>query len=161
MLNFMKHFSISKKLAVLLLLPMLLVLGLASQQLLQLWQRYQTALHVQSMVEQSQQLADFATKLQAERGSSGVFVASRGERFGDLMQQARTATDEQHAQLTTELRSQVDADYQQLIAMRSQIDQKSVELDFVTRAYTSSIMKLLESIENGVSQVDDVYSQQG
>ena len=161
MLNFMKHFSISKKLAVLLLLPMLLVLGLASQQLLQLWQRYQTALHVQSMVERSQHLADYVTKLQAERGSSGVFVASRGERFGDLMQQARKATDEKRAQLTTELRSQVDADYQQLSAMRSQIDQKSIELDLVSKAYTNSIMQLLVVIDAGVSQVDDVYSQQG
>lgn len=161
MLNFLKHFSISKKLAVLLLLPMLLVVGLATQQLLQLWQRYDTALQVQTLIEQSDQLALYISRLQSERGSTGVYVASKGERFADVMQQARQATDTNVQQLPGQLRQIVDKDYQQILALRRQVDQQALELDQVSKTYTDSIMQLLASVATKVASVDDLYSQQG
>ena len=58
MLTFIKHFSIGKKLAILLFLPMVLIALLAGQQLLNLFEQARTAQYVKKIVIDSTQLSN-------------------------------------------------------------------------------------------------------
>lgn len=141
-----KHWSMQAKLVLLLLLPLLFLLFFAGRFLLEQYQQLQVAATVQHKVTLTLSLGKLITGLQTERGSSGVFLGSKGGRFTDKMQQAR----EQSDQAMTALQQLPDsatllpASLADLTQLRQQIDQQALKSTDSAAKYTEIITALLQ-----------------
>ncbi|MEN3158602.1 nitrate- and nitrite sensing domain-containing protein [Alkalimonas sp. NCh-2] len=89
------NLAISKKLYLLLLLPTLLVIWLVTSQLMTNFNQLKVSTAVIQAVENALVMNGLTDALQAERGASGVFLASQGARFADRLQRLRQQSDAQ------------------------------------------------------------------
>ncbi len=161
MLTFLKHFSIGKKLAMLLFLPMMVILMLAGPQLQALFEKYQSAQQVQSLVASSTLLANYIGALQAERGTSGVFLASRGEQFKEEMQRARANLDEARQKLKQTTFVVDGSTSQDIPTIRLNIDSLQYSVSDLTKAYTEQITLLINLLAADVKLISDLNERQG
>lgn len=92
-----RDLSIGRKLMLLLSLPVLLLLWLASSQLMNRLQEVQVAQQVGEAIEVSVVMGELIGALQAERGASGVVINSQGQRFTERLRQLRQSSDQQLA----------------------------------------------------------------
>lgn len=159
-MNFIQHLSISKKLILLLILPMALVLLLSVQQFQDSWRSYQIAVQVQQLIDSTRLEASYIASLQTERGASGGFLASQGKQFGQVVQTARTATDQAWQGFTPALKTTFSDQHQALMAQRGAIDQLALSPDVVISRYTQTIVQLITDMHSHVQDVDELASRQ-
>lgn len=161
MLTFIKHFSIGKKLAILLFLPMVLIALLAGQQLLNLLEQVQTAQRINKIVIDSTQLSNYISALQTERGTSGVFLVSRGTQFSEEMQQARRNLDDARQKLSKALVAEHANNWAEIENIRPKIDNFDLTLPEITKVYTDQIDTLISALQSDVNKVADLNERQG
>jgi methyl-accepting chemotaxis protein len=89
-----RNLSVKAKLILLLTLPVLTLLGLALNRILLDVENYAIALHVETTVSHSVKISQLIGTLQAERGASGVVLASKGARFKQRLAGLRTKTND-------------------------------------------------------------------
>lgn len=161
MLTFIKHFSIGKKLAILLFLPMVLIALLAGQQLLDLFEQARTAQYVKKIVIDSTQLSNYISAIQAERGTSGVFLISRGTQFSEEMQLSRRNLDDARQKLSKDLVAEHANSWAEIENIRPKIDNFNLTLPEITKIYTDQINTLISALESDVNKVADLNERQG
>ncbi len=140
-----KHWSMQAKLLLLLMLPLLFLLFFAGRFLLEQYQQLEVAATVQQKVTLTLSLGELITGLQTERGSSGVFLGSKGARFADKMQQAREQSDQamMALQQLPETATLLTASLRDLSQLRLQIDQQALKSTDSAAKYTEIITALL------------------
>ncbi|MDZ7871320.1 MAG: hypothetical protein U5L02_19315 [Rheinheimera sp.] len=89
-----RNLSVKAKLILLLTLPILTLLGLAINRILLDVANYAIAQHVETTVSHSVKISQLIGTLQAERGASGVVLASKGARFKERLAGLRTKTND-------------------------------------------------------------------
>jgi len=142
-----RDLSIGRKLILLLSLPVLLLLWLASSQLLNRLQEVQVAQQVGSAIEISVVMGELIGALQAERGASGVVISSQGQRFTDRLRQLRQSSDQQltHFQQYRQPEVlQLQQRFSELAVLRQQVDSFSISANQSAERYTSLIRALMD-----------------
>ncbi|MDX5407868.1 MAG: hypothetical protein LPK11_12645 [Chromatiaceae bacterium] len=81
MKHLIRNLSLRRKLMLLLLLPAIAAVLLAMDLLYLNWQHVRTAQYVSQAIDTSVTMNKLVAALQAERGASGVYLASAGARF--------------------------------------------------------------------------------
>lgn len=146
MRRFIRNLAISQKLMLLLLLPVLAALWLAGGRLTASWQQVELARHIGSSIDASVTMNTLVGTLQAERGASGVFLASSGERFAERLAQLRQQSDRQ-LQAFMALRlpqlQPLQQQLQQLSELRRQIDQLAMANTASAERYTALITAMI------------------
>ncbi|HLN25712.1 MAG TPA: nitrate- and nitrite sensing domain-containing protein [Patescibacteria group bacterium] len=154
-----------------LLFPMLGLLGLSIDKVAQ-------KRHVMDDMTRFEEIAQFATEvsslvheLQKERGTTGVFVGSKGQTFGAEMQTQRNVADAPYARLRehigaldaghlgtpfAERVSAARAAIDRLAATRSAIDALTLAPNEATGYYTKTITSLLDIIPTLADLTQDV-----
>lgn len=94
MASFIRDLTLRQKLTLLLVFPVCAVLWLLGERLVASWSQQQMANYVSSAINTSVRMNSLISALQAERGASGVYLASKGQRFGDRMKQLRIQSDD-------------------------------------------------------------------
>ncbi|MCA1931921.1 methyl-accepting chemotaxis protein [Rheinheimera sp.] len=94
MASFIRDLTLRQKLSLLLVFPVCAVLWLLGDRLVASWSQQQMANYVSSSITTSVRMNSLISALQAERGASGVYLASKGQRFGDRLKQLRVQSDE-------------------------------------------------------------------
>lgn len=147
MQQFIRNLSIGRKLILLLSLPVLLLLWLASNQLLSRLQEVQVAQQVGSAIEVSVVMGELIGALQAERGASGVVINSQGQRFTDRLRQLRQSSDQQLARFQQYRQPEVlqlQQRFSELTALRQQVDSFGISANQSAERYTSLIRALMD-----------------
>lgn len=158
MKHVIRNLSISRKLMLLLLLPVTAALFLALNLIYLNWQQVQMAQQVGRAIETSATMNALVGTLQAERGASGVYLASSGQRFSERVTALRSQTD-QRLQAFLSLPQAELADLQQqlnqLTDLRRQVDQFAISNSFAGERYTALISAMIAQnhrLEAGLSQ---------
>ena len=160
MKHVIRNLSISRKLMLLLLLPVTAALLLALNLIYLNWQQVQMAQQVGRAIETSATMNALVGTLQAERGASGVYLASSGQRFSERVTALRLQTD-QRLQAFLSLPQTELADLQQqlnqLTDLRRQVDQFAISNSIAGERYTALISAMIAQnhrLEAGLSQRD-------
>lgn len=146
MTHFIRNLSISHKLMLLLLLPALAALWLALGRLNTSWQQVSEAQHVSQAIEAAATMNALVATLQAERGASGVYLASNGNRFTQRLQQLRQQSDQRlqpFLALQLPELSALQQQLRQLNELRRQIDQLSITNSLSAERYTGFITAMI------------------
>lgn len=146
MTHFIRNLSISRKLLLLLLLPALAALWLALGRFSDSWQQVRMAEHVSKSIEASATMNALVATLQAERGASGVYLASNGSRFAQRLPQLRQQSDQRlQAFLALPLLelSALQQQLSQLSDLRWQVDQQSITNTSSAERYTALITAMI------------------
>ncbi|EIW88084.1 methyl-accepting chemotaxis sensory transducer [Alishewanella agri BL06] len=142
-----RDLSIGRKLMLLLSLPVLLLLWLASSQLMNRLQEVQVAQQVGEAIEVSVAMGELIGALQAERGASGVVINSQGQRFTDRLRQLRQSSDQQLARFQQHRQPEVlqlQQRFSELTALRQQVDSFGISANQSAERYTSLIRALMD-----------------
>ena len=156
MKNLLQNLPMHRKLLLLLFFPSVLLLWFASQSLLQQWQQYQNAAQVRAAISDHLLLGQLVNALQVERGSSGIFISSKGARFGAEVTKARSGSDERLAALTQAQRTALSELVQALPGLRRQIDSFSLDATAAAAGYTKHISQLLQRNDQAVQSLTDL-----
>jgi len=142
-----RDLSIGRKLMLLLSLPVLLLLWLASSQLINRLQEVQVAQQVGEAIEVSVVMGELIGALQAERGASGVVINSQGQRFTDRLRQLRQSSDQQLTRFQQYRQPEVlqlQQRFSELTALRQQVDSFGISANQSAERYTSLIRALMD-----------------
>ncbi|HHK75252.1 MAG TPA: methyl-accepting chemotaxis protein, partial [Rhizobiales bacterium] len=85
--------SISVRIAILCLLPMLALLGLGIQNLLSERSKAVSARSIAQVIDVAPVISGLVHELQKERGTSAGFLGSKGKKFANVIGQRRADTD--------------------------------------------------------------------
>lgn len=146
MTHFIRNLTISKKLMLLLLLPAIAALSLAVASLIASWQQVNLAQYVGRAIDASVTMNALVATLQAERGASGVYLASSGKRFTQRVTQLRLQSDQRlQAFLALQLPelSALQQQLRQLNDLRRQVDQLSISSTQSAARYTGLITAMI------------------
>ncbi|WP_166841060.1 methyl-accepting chemotaxis protein [Rheinheimera pleomorphica] len=146
MTHFIRNLSISRKLMLLLLLPAVAALWLALGRISDSWQQVALAEHVSQAIKASATTNALVATLQAERGASGVYLASNGNRFAQRLAQLRQQSDQRlQAFLALQLPelSALQQQLGELNALRRQVDQQSINNAASAERYTALITAMI------------------
>lgn len=156
MTELLKNLPIHRKLLLLLLFPCLLLFWFASQSLVVQWQQYKNAVQVGKSIDEYRHLGQLVTTLQVERGSSGIFINTKGEKFSLEVRTARSQTDSRLAALNqVQLAALADL-LTELKKVRSQIDQFTINSSESAAAYTALITSLIAQNEQMAQTLTDL-----
>lgn len=156
--------SIMQRLTLLVAVPLVALAFSAGMQVWQSYQVWQGVELTQRLMSLSVSAGNLIHTLQIERGMTAGFVASKGQRFVDVLPNARSKTDERLAEFRTELSNLKVGDLptlaialkdtqsrlDQLSNLRHKANQFAVPASETTAYYTDSIGKLIDSISAGV-----------
>ena len=106
--NFLKSQKLSKKLTLMVLIPLVIMLGFAVVVASSAFQARQAAYQFHSLVDFSQRSSLLVHELQKERGMTAGYIGSRGAKFADAIVKQRKLTDKE-IKLMREFLSQFDA----------------------------------------------------
>jgi methyl-accepting chemotaxis protein len=160
-MNWIVNLRISAKIGLSFLLPLLLILGLASYVVgLKLTTVSETAT-LQAVAPLTSDISQLIHSLQKERGASAVFLGSKGARFANEMRAYRKETDEAEAKLLKTAKSinlaelgasfpgkveEAKTKVQALVASRPGMDSLSLETAPAIAGFTGSIRALLDVV---------------
>ncbi|WP_031569347.1 methyl-accepting chemotaxis protein [Rheinheimera texasensis] len=156
MKHLLQNLPMHRKLLLLLFFPSVLLLWFATQSLLAQWQQYQNAVQVRAAISDHLLLGQLVNALQVERGSSGIFISSKGARFGAEVKKARNGSDERLAALTGLQRAELNDLMQALPGLRVQIDSFNLDATAAAAAYTKHISQLLQRNDAVVQTLTDL-----
>lgn len=143
MLMEIRNFKVKAKLMLLLTLPVLALLGLALNRILMDVENYTTAHHVETIVNHSVKVSQLIGALQAERGASGVVLASKGTRFKDRLSGLRNKTNDALSLVKPIGLKEFSAIQAEVDELRTKVDGLSVEGAISTARYTKLIADLI------------------
>ena len=158
MKHVIRNLSISRKLMLLLVLPVTVALLLALDLIYLNWQQVQMAQQVGQAINTSATMNALVGTLQAERGASGVYLASSGKRFSERITALRSQTDQRlQAFLALQQSELIEVEQQlsQLTELRRQIDQFAISNSNAAERYTELISAMIaqnHSLEAALGQ---------
>lgn len=147
-----RNLTVKAKLIVLLTLPVLALLGLALNRILLDLGNYTIALQVETTVSHSVKVSQLIGTLQAERGASGVVLASKGARFKERLSGLRNKTDDALSLLRPiDIKefSAIEVD-----ELRTKIDGLSIESAESATRYTKLISGLIANDHQAELQLE-------
>jgi methyl-accepting chemotaxis protein len=166
-----RHLSkIGARILIVLAIPVVGLLMLAGQVM---WDRHTTATEMKELsrlVELSTRMSGLVHELQRERGSSAVFLGSKGQRFQTELEAQRRATDVAHTALMAVLLQDIDMSRRDALgetmrnaaellsglgARRAAVTVQLVTGSANTAAFTAMIMPMIDAIGRIVSQSAD------
>jgi len=167
-LNFLDRLNFSKKLYVLLAVP---VLVLVSQSIMELYNssvELSKYSQIKELTQLSVKMSNVVHQMQKERGMSAGFVGSKGEKFKTQLPQQRAATDEQIEILLTYLKDadfnnkELDTKLQKSVEMikkvpniRRAVDNLSISAKEMIAYYTNTNTNFLDKVANIALLTDD------
>mgnify|MGYP000701503641 CR=1 FL=1 len=147
MQKIIRNWPMQRKLLMLLALPLLFLCWFVSQLLWAQYSELKMAAAVEQSVQHSLELGALVNGLQVERGSSGVFLGSKGQRFADKVSAARRNSDQQLQQFNALKHPRLQAVQQQLndlVALRRDVDNHSIKNTDSAARYTAFITQLMQ-----------------
>lgn len=138
-----RNLSVKAKLLLLLALPVLVLSVLAINRVLTDLSHFRIAQHVETTVHHSVRISQFIGTLQAERGASGVVLASKGARFKERLAGLRLKTDEALLQVSAIDVVSLPAVQSEVTRLRSEIDKLAIENTMSAARYTQLISDLI------------------
>lgn len=147
MQHFIRNLTLSRKLILLLSLPVLLLLWLAATQLNDRLQEVRVATQVGAAINVSVAMGELIGALQAERGASGVVINSQGQRFTDRLRQLRQSSDQQLARFQQYRQPEVlqlQQRFGELTALRQQVDSFALTANQSAERYTALIRSMMD-----------------
>jgi methyl-accepting chemotaxis protein len=156
-----QNFSIKTKIAIIILLPMCGYLATAGLNLATTYAQLRSDKSIINLVEFSGQISMLVHELQKERGASSGFLASNGQKFGDILKRQWTTTDDKVLNYTASLATlqeqsagealadktrKVGAILQTLSNTRQQVTTQQIEAKEAVTYYTALIKTLLDTI---------------
>ncbi|ANK81588.1 MAG: hypothetical protein TEF_12885 [Rhizobiales bacterium NRL2] len=163
MKRFIDHLSITTKVALLALPPVLAALGMVASELLQQQDRADNAQAMKRIVEVAPLVSDLVHELQTERGFSAAYLGSGGQAFAQTLDPARQETDEALASLRAAIETDdavlgnaaFAAPFEQAMAALTGIEEKrlgvgrmTVSSDDMTDYYSKATDHLLTAVES-------------
>lgn len=166
----MKNFSISVRIAVMCLLPLLALVGQGANQLLIERERAIVAEGIAEVISLAPIISGVVHELQKERGTSAGFIGSRGSLFADQIIDQRKQTDMAITRFHGAIASpegglafpafiqafeETAAQMEQLAGKRQSIDALSIGVPEMAAFYTPLIADMLNMVESVASQTND------
>ncbi len=170
-MKWLSNLRISAKIAVSFLFPVLLILGLAGSIIVDKAHVVAETGTLAAVAPLAAELSAVVHEMQKERGSSAIFIGSKGERFGDEMRAQRKATDQARERLDRSVAkvdlaalgagfpAKVEAAHRQtevMAAFRPSIDSLSVDAKTSFATYTEIITAQLAVVAEIVALSGDV-----
>jgi len=155
-----RRLALTKKLLLLLTLPVLGLVLFSGIFLLQKFQTLSEMQHIHQVSTAAAQISELINELQKERGLSGLFISSKGKNQTEL-QQARSAVQAQlqrireHAAIEVTGVAAILAPLQGLEALRSQVDSFSLQPAQSATTYTGHINELILFSQQKERQISD------
>lgn len=146
MQSMIRNWPMQHKLLLLLALPLIFLCWFVTQHLSAQFLALQVAVEVEQSVQQTRVVGALVNSLQTERGSSGVFLGSKGSKFADKMQIARRDSDRTLSaflQLKDERLQQVQQQLADLTQLRQDIDKHQLKNTESATRFTQLISQLL------------------
>ncbi|WP_409525644.1 methyl-accepting chemotaxis protein [Nitrincola sp. MINF-07-Sa-05] len=147
-----RNLSMTRKLLLLLIVPLFGLILLSGARVVDDWRQVSAMKSLIISADTSAAISEAIHYMQVERGSSGVFLGSQGTQFGDRVSAARAETDQRLAQLferlqnqeqtasTRELRSHLN----ELNQLRQQVDQLAISGVESGQRYTAMIRRMID-----------------
>jgi methyl-accepting chemotaxis protein len=161
MKRLLQNLSIKVKIVLIVLFPMCGYLVTSTMNLASNYEEITSARNVITMVDFSSQISLLVHELQKERGASSGFLASKGQKFSDILTTQRTDTDKKAtgyqqavtaipvqssgAALTDKIR-QVETALKEIPDIRQKVSSLQIESKEAISYYSSLIKALLETI---------------
>lgn len=149
-----RNLTVKAKLILLLTLPVLALLGLALNRILMDVGNYTIALQVETTVSHSVKVSQLIGTLQAERGASGVVLASKGSRFKERLSGLRNKTDDALGLVRPIGIKEFSAIQVEVDELRTKIDGLSVESAESATRYTKLIADLIANDHQAELQLE-------
>ncbi len=149
-----RNLTVKAKLILLLTLPVLALLGLALNRILMDVGNYTIALHVETTVSHSVKVSQLIGTLQAERGASGVVLASKGSRFKERLSGLRNKTDDALGLVRPIGIKEFSAIQVEVDELRTKIDGLSIESAESATRYTKLISGLIANDHQAELQLE-------
>lgn len=149
-----RNLTVKAKLILLLTLPVLALLGLALNRILMDVGNYTIALQVETTVSHSVKVSQLIGTLQAERGASGVVLASKGSRFKERLSGLRNKTDDALGLVRPIGIKEFSAIQVEVDELRTKIDVLSVESAESATRYTKLIADLIANDHQAELQLE-------
>ena len=178
-MNFIRNMDNTKKLMLMLVVPMIGLLYISYIGIKHYQEIYQSSLSTVSNIEMSQKTGAVIHELQVERGLSAGYLGSKGQKFSRELSTQHGKVDSAYAELEEFLASkeyepnasqmalieEAQTMHGKLPAMRDQVLRQSIELPKVLSSYTKEIDLLLrsssmENVLDGDSLAEIVLSMQ-
>ncbi|HMV34812.1 MAG TPA: methyl-accepting chemotaxis protein, partial [Turneriella sp.] len=168
MKNIISNISFAKKLIALLLLPVLSIAIFAGKEIYRDVSQIADMKHVANLAQMAISGGNLVHALQAERGTSSLFLSSKARDFGQQLQQARSKTDTALAEFRKEARAVAAANarfaekteaaeksLEQLVLLRPKIDGLAIPLAEVVRVYSGGVGRLIDLVAAESRQTSD------
>jgi methyl-accepting chemotaxis protein len=149
-----RNLTVKVKLILLLTLPVLALLGLALNRILMDVGNYTIALQVETTVSHSVKVSQLIGTLQAERGASGVVLASKGSRFKERLSGLRNKTDDALGLVRPIGIKEFSAIQVEVDELRTKIDGLSVASAESATRYTKLIADLIANDHQAELQLE-------
>lgn len=149
-----RNLTVKAKLILLLTLPVLALLGLALNRILMDVGNYTIALQVETTVSHSVKVSQLIGTLQAERGASGVVLASKGSRFKERLSGLRNKTDDALGLVRPIGIKEFSAIQVEVDELRTKIDGLSVASAESATRYTKLIADLIANDHQAELQLE-------
>jgi len=149
-----RNLTVKAKLILLLTLPVLALLGLALNRILMDVGSYTIALQVETTVSHSVKVSQLIGTLQAERGASGVVLASKGSRFKERLSGLRNKTDDALGLVRPIGIKEFSAIQVEVDELRTKIDGLSVASAESATRYTKLIADLIANDHQAELQLE-------
>jgi methyl-accepting chemotaxis protein len=171
----MKLASISQRLVLLVIVPLVALIFLAGLLFIQAYTSYQNSVQTHQLMSLSVSAGNLIHTLQIERGATAGFLQSKGQKFSDVLPEMRKKTSERLAELSKEVAtidsgqmpklveavSQAQNSLNKLADMRHRASDFSLTVPEEVAYYTGTISQLIDAMGVGVgSNSDASVSQQ-
>lgn len=170
----MQRTTIMQRLVLLTAVPLIALIIVCAMQIWQGMSSYRDAEQTQNLMNLSISIGNLAHTLQIERGATAGFVQSKGQRFADILPEARQKTNNnlqafknQAAQLDSPhfpaLSKAISAAHSKLDLLndlRQKASQQTIPAAETTAYYTSTIAQLVEAIGASVAYNKDAAISQ-
>ena len=170
MVHFLSKSTISAKVAILCLVPMIALMGFGVQSLMQERSKAADAERIAEVVHMAPVISGLVHELQKERGTSAGYIGSKGKRFADTIGKRRADTDaalKRFLEALPELDSrftfpefatpygEARSALNELVAKRQAVDTFALTVPQMASYYTPLIAKLLAMVESVALITDD------
>ena len=166
----LKRLSVGSKLALLLLPPLLIALGLSGWLLAKRYEAMQDYQSAKVLVSMSQVASKLMHSLQSERGLTNGYLSSQAP-LSAALKQARANSDEAHAEFEQHvasigdaaLRAEADkikAKVAALAGSRAEVDNRKLEAKTTFSAYSQAVAELLDLVRKTVGVSGDAALMQ-
>jgi len=170
----MKLSSISQRLVLLVMVPLIALTVLASLLVIQAYTTYRNSIQTHQLMSLSVSAGNLIHTLQIERGATAGFLQSKGQKFSDVLPDIRIKTNERVADLAKEVAmidpgqmpklvdavSKAQDSLKKLADMRQRSSDFSLTVPEEVAYYTGTIFQLIDAMGVGVELNSDASISQ-